>query len=177
MKYYIASQINGGLNKYYQNLVSELSIVLNSKKLQEKRRIPHITLKSAFETEEISPLEDFLGDLSSKREKSPIYIEGFGRFGSKTIFLKVNPSEKFLEFYREIHYFFKNKGLESSIYDNENKVFHITLANKELSKEEIMIVWDHLTHKKVNQEYLIDNLCIFQNEDYEKGNIYKRLEF
>lgn len=176
MKYYIASQINGELNRYYQNLVDELSIVLNSKKLQEKARVPHITLKAAFEAPQISPLEEFLEDLSRDKGKSPIYIDGFGRFGSHTIFLKVNPSKQFLEFYREIHYFFKNRGLESSIYDNEDKLFHITLANKELSKNEIMIVWDHLTHKNIDQEYLVDNLCIFQNEDYEKGNIYKRLD-
>lgn len=177
MKYYISSQIKGELNKYYQSLVSELSFVLKSKKLQEKARVPHITLKAAFEAEKISPLEEFLEDLSKDKGKSPVYIRGFGKFGSNTIFLEVNPSKQFLEFYREIHYFFKDKGLESSIYDNENKVFHITLANKELSKDELTLVWDYLTHKSVDREYLVDNLCIFQNEDYEKGSIYRRLEF
>jgi len=174
MRYYIASKVNGELENYYKILIAEMSSVINSKKLEEKARIPHITLKSPFEIQDISLIEDFLLESCKRFNNNNIKVTGFGKFEDRTLFLKLNPSKEFLDFYKNLQEYIKQQALSISIYDLDKKIFHITIANKELSSQEILKIWESIGERTLNIQHSVDNICLFKNENEEKGVIYKK---
>ena len=100
-KYFVAYLLEGGARHYHLSLTKELSDRFYIAPLHE-RVDPHITIKN-FEANnyEIAGVESVLERLARAAEPVPLTIEGFGRFGYKTLFLDVQKSRQATLFARE----------------------------------------------------------------------------
>jgi len=101
MKYFVAHLLNGDAYQYHLSLTKELSDRFRITPLHE-RVDPHISIKS-FEANdyEIGQVEILLGRVAQRSSPAPLMIEGFGRFGYKTLFLDVQKSRAATLFARE----------------------------------------------------------------------------
>ncbi len=137
MKYYIGHLAGTKLQKTCKTFFNELSSKFNLEGVIKKERMPHITLKAAFEREYINDIETYLENFCNETCSSTFLINKFGNFGKDIIFLDTIPSEimkitfeRFLKGLRDL------PNISFGEFDTPNKHLHITLMkNKELGNK------------------------------------------
>ena len=175
MKYALVYLIEGDARAYHGTLTHELSQNFGIKNLSEKI-IPHLTLKSPFYLDDISPVEGIVGRFSNSLCPFTFALEGFGHFDKEVIFMdtrcpeemEVIPSE-IVPALREI------RGISFSPYD-ESGNYHATLAYAS-SVEQFKQIMDFLQKKEPPYFQLaLDNLAIIKKPD-KKWEIHKKYGF
>lgn len=104
MKYFIAHLLSGDVYQYHLGLTQELSERYRIAPLHA-RVDPHITIKN-FEANdyEIGQVESKVAEFVTRFEPMHFTVEGFGKFGHKTIYLDVVKSREATLFARECIY-------------------------------------------------------------------------
>ena len=101
MKYFVAHLLSGDAYQYHLALTQELTDRFHIAPLHE-RVDPHITIKNFEANEyEIGQVEAVLARIAQEAEPMSFTLEGFGRFGYKTLFLDVQKSRAATVFARE----------------------------------------------------------------------------
>ena len=93
MKYLVAHLLSGDASAYHKALAEELTFRFRTLPLHE--RIPaHITIKPPFEAddERIAEVERILRAFSAQEHATPLFLNGFGKFGFRTIYMDVRKS-------------------------------------------------------------------------------------
>jgi len=165
MKYAIVCLLKGKTKEYQENLMSDISDKFGIENLNNKI-MPHITLKSPFETEDISELENRLETFARKNRSSEILINGFGSFNDNVLYLDAEFSDKAKKTFRRF-----NKKIEDldyidfHEYDKMEENFHSTLA----------IIKDRNKFNKI-KNYLENNYSPEFNMDFDNVAVIKRPE-
>jgi len=168
MLYYIGYFPPKEFQDFYTDLISDIGQRFQLDELVQRRRIPHITLKSPFEissTKSLKSLDKLISNFCQNQKPSKIFVSGVGNFGEDVIFLNCQPSVQMTCTFNGLLCDLRNIKLISwSEYDNEDKKLHITLAKKDELKGKFRDVFDYLSTKYIDLVLPFDNMALFKKE-------------
>ena len=172
--YIIAFMIGGEAEAYHNQIVKDISSRFSLQNVSEMVD-PHITLKSAFETDNVAGLESVLARFCSQNKKSEMELRGFGHFDKDVIYMDVRPSGEAMKMFQGLTR--ELKGIEWmgwTRYDAENMKFHATLAAYDI-REKFDGVWNYL-NMTYSPEFVVffDNITILR---LENGKLVRHKEF
>ncbi len=164
MKYFVAHLLSGDVERYYEALSREISRRFQTLPLHE--RVPaHITLKPPFETDEdgVQSVERALRSFARTIDPIPLTINGFGKFGFRTIYLNVN-NEEAIECVRKSVSFMNTHFPWMPHPIHEGNKPHISVA-RFLDRTESRHIWRQLKDSRVRFSTYIDNVAILRKEE------------
>jgi len=163
MKYFVAHLLEGEVAEYHRELTLELSRSFNTYPIHEKVS-PHITVKIPFEANgyEIARVEDTLERFAEAHAPEPMIMEGFGRFGFKTIYLDVVKSRAAANVVRECVEELNALEWMQRVRHEGNKL-HVSVA-RFLTYTQFKRVWRNLKHERPRFKHTLDSLVILRKE-------------
>ncbi len=127
---------------------------------------PHITLHMPFEWKETKEekLIHALREFSTGRQAFSISLHNFSCFEPRVIYLDVKPSESLTELQTELHRFCKIRlNLFNARYRDLPFHPHLTLAFRDLKKEEFAKAWIEFSEKKYSANFLADKITLLKH--------------
>jgi 2'-5' RNA ligase len=161
MKYYIVHILKGEPKSYIENLRSTLAKEFSIKNAVGKEP-PHITIKYGFKVSDINLIEDVLKKVCKKHSKTACQLSGFNYFEDHTIYVRVIPTKKLLDFYKDIY---ESLNALDSIkwdkFDDEEPLsMHSTIVSKEKGIPKFQEVWDYISKENMSFDITINTLSI-----------------
>ena len=86
MRYVIVSVVKGKCGNFNNNLRKE---VYEKFSVKSSKLPAHFTIKSPFETDDISLLEDVLDKFSKENYSQPYKVKGYDHFDDRVVYMKV----------------------------------------------------------------------------------------
>lgn len=129
---------------------------------------PHITLADDFiiEREKESALIEFLSNEVSSIEPFPLNLNGFQRYGFKTIYIGVEEKDQVKALGKTLsqalYAFFKQRGAEKKVKPCSDP--HLTVIPTYLLSGNFDAVWAEFEAKSYNASYLVENICVLRRE-------------
>ena len=160
---YIACLPNKAVSAAIKKTVNDICSQFELNELAEKRRIPHITLKSPFIIRATKDLEQMLAEFAQRYDQSTFEINGFGSFDDDhIIYVKVQPSPQMIAVTQALlEELRRTCGVKLSKYDSE-KIYHITLGKREeLQGQGRNILW-HLEKTPLRLTGTFESIAIMQ---------------
>ncbi len=118
-------------------------------------------MKYSFETENISPIEDFIQDFCKSHKKCRYELKGFDHFDKDVIFINVIASKEIKELYSEFIEGLKKKTkIQLKQFDGKTH-FHASIAHTDI-KEKFDEIWKFATKDKPDFQVLFDNITILK---------------
>lgn len=175
MRYFIGCLIKGEVKEYQERLIERISQRFDVRNLNS--HVPaHFTLKSPFETDNISEVEELLQGFCSSKEATAIGVNGIESFDKRIIFLDGDFPAKAEQIFRDL---VKELGridwMTFRDYEFDKVHFHSTLARAR-DESQFFEIMDFLKDEQPNFEVLFDNLTIFENVA-GKWRVYREFEF
>jgi 2'-5' RNA ligase len=138
---------------------------------------PHFTWQSANDYQ-LDKIELNLQEITKKIQPFKIYTSGLGIFTGDylTIMITVVKNRIALDLHQQIWQTCKDWGTQVNPYHNPDYwTPHITIANKDVTNENIARVLSKLDKSEFHYEMFIDNLAILYKSDNDAGvkSIYK----
>lgn len=169
MRYVVVSVVKGPAGEFNNDLRKDVF----SKFCAKSSKLPaHFTIKSPFESDDISQLECILSEFSSHHNKTDYKISGYNSFGNRVIFMNVLMSkdgkiihDKLIDSLSNIPYIkFDNK-------DGRDKIFHVTISSKKIQNI-FSVLWDYVNQIPCEFNCEFDNICIYR-WDNNTWNLHK----
>ncbi len=171
MRYFIGLLIKGEAGLYHKKLVEKICGELDTRNLN-KYVSAHFTLKSPFETGDISEVEKVIRDFCGNEKSSNIKIAGIGNFDEKIIFLDGKPSDEAEGVFRRlILELRKFEWMKFRDYEFTDVNFHATLARSQ-NKDEFIEIRKLLPCEDPQFNVRFDNIAIFQH-DNNRWKVYR----
>lgn len=130
------------------------------------RSPPHITLHMPFNWADrklnnlIAAIESIARDLTSFK----IQLNGFGCFPPRVIFVRVETSPQLILLHKKTEQIFKTElDLFNALYKNEPFIPHITVAFRDLSKNNFHLAWQNYEQKSFEENWMHENLCLLKH--------------
>lgn len=126
---------------------------------------PHITLVPTFSLGRKSGenLKEGLAKIGEAFQPFTIRLDSVGHFGQKTIFLKVEENQDL----RDLHTAIKKCLWQEDITDEaeSDRLYrpHLTLATRDLKKEQFKAAWDELQNLDFQEEFQVHDMCLLQH--------------
>ena len=140
---------------------------------------PHITLQPPFEwdRESMEVLEESLSSFANGRSSVPITLSGFAAFPPRVIFVNVLKTPELLTLQADLT---KHMMTAFGIVDERSKgrTFspHMTVAFKDLTKQNFKAAWPEFEHKPFQSEFTASQLTLLIH-DGGRWNILKEFSF
>ncbi|MDZ7808755.1 MAG: RNA 2',3'-cyclic phosphodiesterase [Gracilimonas sp.] len=137
---------------------------------------PHITLISPFRVSEehVSRLHSILEVYAQGNKPFQVHLKGFATFPPKVIFIDVKISEALKQFQQKIENMIRAE--EDFGYNYQERAFHphVTLAFKDLSKENFYNAWDEFKERDIEETFLTDHIYLLKHngEVWEVSDTY-----
>ncbi len=161
MKYFIGHLIKGEAKKYQEKLISEISSNFCIRSLNGF--VPaHFTVKAPFESYDVSPIEELLGEVCGRGKVSDVKIDGIGNFHKRIIYLNGRSSSGVVKFIDGLNDELRKIGwMQFGKYDLIEDNLHGTLARVKDNKQ-FDDVMGFLANERPYFEFGFDNISIFQ---------------
>ena len=172
MRYVVVSVVKDNAGNFNNNLRKE---IFNKFHVKSSKLPAHFTIKSPFETDDISELDNLLAKFCNENFCAPYKIKGYDHFDDRVIFMKVLMSnegkilhDKLVDKMSNIDYINFDK------LDGKNKVFHVTISSKKI-KNIFNDLWNYVNNISCNFDCIFDNISIYkwQNNTWLLHNEYK----
>ena len=127
---------------------------------------PHVTLHMPFEwkAEREQTLVDQLGAFSSKQQSFSIKLNGFNAFPPRVIFIDVEPNEKLMLLQKSLMKFCKVElNLFNSLYQQQPYHPHVTLAFRDLKKDQFEAGWNEFRDRKFGAQFECDRISLLKH--------------
>ena len=138
---------------------------------------PHITIIPPFfaNDEFESSIESKVNTFAKNYESFKLSLNGFGEFNNKVIFIEVEKNEPLQLFYKAFTAFFTGLGFELT---SMNKFFHphITVAFRDLSKENFVKAWPQFEKREFVNEFSASSVHLLKHKN-EKWFVVKEFRF
>ena len=130
MRYVVVSVVKGNAGKFNNNLRKEVYEKFNVK----SSKLPaHFTIKSPFESDDISELENLLDKFSKENSSTHYKINGYDHFDDRVIFMKVIMSKEGQILHDNLVDSISNIDyINFNNLDGKNKIFHVTISSKKI---------------------------------------------
>lgn len=141
---------------------------------------PHITLQPPFEwqLDQMPLLEKSLLTFAQTRTPIPITLKGFGAFPPRVIYIKVLKTPDLLAIQKDLmHYLEKSLAITVS-KGTKNRPFspHVTVAFKDLTKQNFHQSWPEFEHRELDFEFMVSNLTLLRH-DGQRWNVILEFPF
>jgi 2'-5' RNA ligase len=140
---------------------------------------PHITLRAPFEwiNADEATLENKLKEFASQREPIPITLHNFAAFAPRVIYIDVLKSPELMTLQAELmNYLESNLGIIDKVGKSRGYVPHMTVAFKDLIKQNFKAAWAEFEKREVHFEFTADCLTLLQH-DGAKWNVKREFAF
>lgn len=177
MKYFVAHLLEGEVAEYHRELTLALSRNFNTHPLHEKVS-PHITIKIPFEANEyeIKRVEEALLRFTADNTPAPMNIEGFGRFGFKTIYLDVVKSHAAVNLVRNCVEELNAFTWMQQVHHEGNKL-HASVA-RFLKYRQFKRIWRHLKDERPHFRHSLNSLTILKKESGARAwSVHRAFDF
>jgi len=177
MKYFVAHLLSGDVAQYHTTLTQELSHRFRATPIHEKVA-PHITVKIPFEANEYELLqvEHVLAHFTSTRHAPPMTLEGFGRFGFKTVYLDVVKSHEAVHMVRDCVNELNQLKWMQQVHHEGNKL-HASVA-RFLTYKQFRRIWREVKHERPHFKERLDSLAILKKPHGEKKwHVHRNFNF
>ena len=162
MRYVIVSVVKNKAGDFNNNLRKDVFEKFNIK----SSKLPaHFTIKSPFESDDISELENTLLEFIKNHSATPYKIKGYSNFDDRVIFMKVLMSDDGKKVHDElIDSLSKISYINFYSKDGKDKIFHVTISSKKIQNK-FSILWDYVNKFSCDFDCLFDNICIYKWEN------------
>lgn len=139
---------------------------------------PHITLQPPFEWDEgnVTQLEEYLKNFASSRTGVPVTLNQYGAFPPRVIYIDVINTPELIALQSDLITYMES----INIYDPNTKTRtftpHITVAFRDLTKQNFRVAWQEFEHRQVNFEFGADNICLLLH-DGQRWNVLSKFQF
>jgi 2'-5' RNA ligase len=174
-KYVLVYLTRGEVEKYHNQLVSEVGPKFGENFMIGNPRPSHVTLKSPFYMENTSKIEAVLEKFVKKQKSSEIKIVDFGNFHERVAFLKTDFSAAGKEMQKELLSELKDfPELEFGEFDLKWHP-HLTIAYGNVP-ETFEKIWEYLqTLSKPKFDLKFDNISLLKKVQ-NRWEVYKIFE-
>jgi 2'-5' RNA ligase len=173
MKYIIVCLLSGAVEEYHQQLVEEIAEKFEVIALAKQKAPTHFTLKDMFDADDIGELDKVLDEFVRTHKPAVISLEGYNRFDDNVIFMDINFSENARQLFKEFIDKLKELSwMQWGAYDDENKVFHCSLAYFDIKDKYKDICRYLLSNYSYSFEAYFDNVTIYKQVG-ENWELYK----
>lgn len=128
---------------------------------------PHITLLSPFrlEKEKYSELESLLKKLSQSVTPFTVRLRDFSTFPPGVIYIDVEPDEELMNLQQKLEQTAReNSDLFNYNYHRRDYHPHLTLAFKDLSKENFHKAWQEFKDQEYRARFLSESLTLLKHD-------------
>ncbi|EQK43447.1 2'-5' RNA ligase superfamily protein [[Clostridium] bifermentans ATCC 638] len=162
MRYVIVSVTKGNAGDFNNRLRKNLFEKFGAK---SSKLPPHFTIKSPFESEDLSSLENMLQKFCNSNPISKYKIDGYEHFDDRVVYMKVlmSPQGKIIHD-KLISELEKFKYIKFNNHDGKDKIFHVTLASKKIKKS-YKDIFNYVTPIPCSFDCTFDNISIFKWQD------------
>jgi len=136
---------------------------------------PHITIQAPFlwsesrENELVKLLEYFAKDKRSIQ----VSLSGFGAFSPRVIFIAVDPTEELNDFHTVLEEFCRQKlNLTNNSDELKNFHPHLTLAFRDLRKDQFDLAWREFKNKKYSASFTVDGFHLLKHDGQKWQSLY-----
>lgn len=165
MKYFIAHLLSGDAKQYHAGLTRDLTSKYLVVPLHD-RIPPHITIKPPFETDEsgIKEVERVLRSFAGNEHSIPLVIDGFGRFGFRTVYMDVYKSVEAVSLVRRLIHTLNTNISWMPAYPLEGNKLHASVA-RFLNRKQFRRIWRGLRLLRPRFESTLDTIVILKKEE------------
>lgn len=170
-RYVIVCLFKDDILKFHEKIVDD---VCNNFKVKKQKLPAHFTIKAPFETDNIKEIENIIEKFVKNNHKQNIKIQGFNKFRTDVVFMKVIPSKEALKVHDNfINNLKKISWLKWKHHEgnDKNKVFHCTIVSR-LNKDKFFPIWEYVNKYTPQFETYFDNISILKWEN-NKWETYK----
>ncbi|MFB2981663.1 2'-5' RNA ligase family protein [Microseira sp. BLCC-F43] len=124
---------------------------------------PHITLQAPFEwdQESVSVLEQSLQNFANQRPSIPISLSGFAAFPPRVIYINVVKTPPLLTLQADLmDCMMRELGIVDPMAKQRPWAPHMTVAFKDLTKQNFKAAWPEFEHKPVQFEFTANYLTL-----------------
>jgi 2'-5' RNA ligase len=128
---------------------------------------PHITLQAPFEwnREAVEVLEQSLSNFASTHLSIPITLSGFSAFPPRVIYINVVRTGELLSLQADLmNYMMQQLGIVDPISKQRPFAPHMTVAFKDLTKQNFKAAWPEFQDKSVQFEFIAQHLTLLMHE-------------
>lgn len=128
---------------------------------------PHITLQPPFEwgNENVLQLEACLQNFASHHQPVPITLQGFGAFAPRVIYINVVKTPALLQMQRQLRLQVETElGIIDKVGKSRPFAPHMTVAFKDLTKQNFNAAWQEFEQRELNFEFTADKLTLLQHD-------------
>jgi 2'-5' RNA ligase len=162
MRYVVVSVTKGDAGNFNSNLRKEVYKEFGAK----SSKLPaHFTIKSPFEVDNISELDNILKNFSKNNKSTPYKIKGYDHFDDRVIYMKVFMSEegqivhnKLIDEMNKLDY------INFSNHDGKDKIFHVTVTSKKIQKI-FKEIYNYVKPITCDFDCVFDNISVFKWEN------------
>ena len=162
MRYVVVSVTKGKAGDFNNKLRKEVYENFSAK----SSKLPaHFTIKSPFETDDISKLDNILKNFCKNNKITPYKIKGYDHFDDRVIYMKVFMSKQGQAVHNNlIDEMSKINYIKFSNHDGKDKIFHITITSKKIQKI-FADVYKYVKSIPCEFDCFFDNISIFKWEN------------
>jgi len=167
VKYFVAHLLSGDAKAYHANLTRELAARFRIIPLHA-RIPPHVTIKPPFETDEagIRDVERTLRSFARGERAVPLSIDGFGRFGFRTIYMDVYKSAEVVSLVRRAIQTLNSNLPWMTASPLEGNKLHASVA-RFLDRRQFRRIWRELRVLRPRFESTFDTIAILKKDGAE----------
>lgn len=160
-RFFIALIPNPEIQQYANHIKQHFAEVYNSSGAQQSP--PHITLQPPFRWQEdnLPLLQQNLKEFAQTKVPIPIKFSNFGAFPPKVIFINVLKTPELLQIKQDLQIHLK-RSLGIVHKEPRNRQFnpHLTVAFRDLSKQNFSLAWQKYQHQELNFNCIISQLTL-----------------
>lgn len=126
---------------------------------------PHITLVSPFRISEnqVSGLQSILEVYTQGNQPFQVDLKGYATFPPRVIFIDVNKSDELQQFQKKLEEMIRADDAFGYNYHERPFHPHITLAFKDLSKENFYKAWDEFKDRDLEESFVADHVYLLKH--------------
>jgi 2'-5' RNA ligase len=176
--YFIALMPPEPLREQIQHL--KLEVAEKFKSSHSLNAPPHITLISPFRVsnEQLSGLHSILEVYAQGHQPFQVQLKDFATFPPRVIFVDVKISETLQQFQQKLENMIRADDAFGYNYKERPFHPHVTLAFKDLSKENFYKAWDEFKDRDMEETFMADHVYLLKHNgeiwevfsEYSLGN-------
>ncbi|HTH57287.1 MAG TPA: 2'-5' RNA ligase family protein [Cyclobacteriaceae bacterium] len=128
---------------------------------------PHITVQAPFlwNEKKESELSESLGRFGRRKKSFEVSLMGFGSFAPRVIFISVGSEKGITEFQKELEKFCNEELHLTAGIKKENKFHpHLTVAFRDLKKQEFDLAWQEFKDKEFSATFMADGFDLLKHD-------------
>lgn len=137
---------------------------------------PHVTLISPFRVsdEQISGLHSILEVYSQGHHPFQVQLKDFANFPPRVVFIDVKITDALRQFQQKLEDMIRSEDTFGYNYRERPYHPHVTLAFKDLTKDNFYRAWDEFKDREFEKNFLADQICLLKHngEIWEVSNTF-----